>query len=142
MLDVGENRPGPDYLSRLNAEQRRAVLHGGGAPAGPLLVIAGAGSGKTRTLVHRVAHLVVEGADLRRANARPVGVGPVSQCGSKDDGRAGVFERGLPVPPDARGRKLVITPDRPPQRMDSALVKALARAHRWWLMLKSSSSAR
>src|SRR5512143_4150943 len=53
------------YLARLNPEQREAVEHGvaGDAPAGPLLVIAGAGSGKTNVLAHRVAHLVAEGAD-------------------------------------------------------------------------------
>ena len=58
------------YLEKLNAEQRRAVEHGvgngKGAPAPPLLVIAGAGSGKTNTLAHRVAHLIVNGADPRR----------------------------------------------------------------------------
>jgi DNA helicase-2/ATP-dependent DNA helicase PcrA len=36
------------------------------SPAAPLLVIAGAGSGKTNTLAHRVAHLIVNGADPRR----------------------------------------------------------------------------
>ena len=36
------------------------------APSMPLLVIAGAGSGKTNTLAHRVAHLIVNGADPRR----------------------------------------------------------------------------
>ncbi len=56
----------PDYLARLNAEQRLAVMHGDGMVAGPLLIIAGAGSGKTNTLAHRVAHLVVKGADPRR----------------------------------------------------------------------------
>ena len=57
-----------DYLHRLNPEQRRAVEHGVGAGiiGGPLLVIAGAGSGKTNTLAHRVAHLIVNGADPRR----------------------------------------------------------------------------
>ncbi len=51
------------YLERLNPEQREAVEHGlANAPAGPLLVIAGAGSGKTNVLAHRVAHLVAEGA--------------------------------------------------------------------------------
>jgi DNA helicase II / ATP-dependent DNA helicase PcrA len=53
------------YLARLNPEQRTAVEHGvaGGETAGPLLVIAGAGSGKTSVLAHRVAHLIAEGAD-------------------------------------------------------------------------------
>jgi DNA helicase II / ATP-dependent DNA helicase PcrA len=56
------------YLDGLNPEQRRAVEHGaaGGLAAPPLLVIAGAGSGKTNTLAHRVAHLIVQGADPRR----------------------------------------------------------------------------
>ncbi|QWG20706.1 ATP-dependent helicase [Bradyrhizobium sediminis] len=59
------------YLESLNSEQRRAVEHGvvakdGGRPGMPLLVIAGAGSGKTNTLAHRVAHLIVSGADPRR----------------------------------------------------------------------------
>ncbi|HEY0034012.1 MAG TPA: ATP-dependent helicase [Devosia sp.] len=55
------------YLDKLNPEQRRAVEHGvGQAQPGPLLVIAGAGSGKTNTLAHRVAHLIVHGADPRR----------------------------------------------------------------------------
>ncbi|MDX8433767.1 ATP-dependent helicase [Mesorhizobium abyssinicae] len=56
----------PAYLDKLNAEQRLAVEHGDGQVAAPLLVIAGAGSGKTSTLAHRVAHLVVKGADPRR----------------------------------------------------------------------------
>jgi ATP-dependent DNA helicase UvrD/PcrA len=56
------------YLESLNPEQRRAVEHGaaGPGPFAPLLVIAGAGSGKTNTLAHRVAHLIVNGADPRR----------------------------------------------------------------------------
>jgi DNA helicase-2/ATP-dependent DNA helicase PcrA len=54
------------YLEKLNAEQRMAVEYGVGQVAGPLLVIAGAGSGKTNTLAHRVAHLIVNGADPRR----------------------------------------------------------------------------
>ena len=55
----------PDYLTGLNTAQRDAALHGSGphADAGPLLVIAGAGSGKTNTLAHRVAHLLAQGAD-------------------------------------------------------------------------------
>ena len=59
-----------DYLADLNQEQRRAVKHGAkdgfALDAGPLLVIAGAGSGKTKTLAHRVAYLVVNGIDPHR----------------------------------------------------------------------------
>jgi DNA helicase-2/ATP-dependent DNA helicase PcrA len=59
-----------DYLSDLNREQRHAVKHGvkeGSAiDAKPLLVIAGAGTGKTKTLAHRVAHLIVNGVDAHR----------------------------------------------------------------------------
>ena len=53
-----------DYFAELNREQRQAVEHEG--LSGPLLVIAGAGSGKTKTLAHRVAHILVGGADPRR----------------------------------------------------------------------------
>jgi DNA helicase-2/ATP-dependent DNA helicase PcrA len=45
-----------DFLSSLNPVQRQAVVH----DSGPLLILAGAGSGKTRTLTHRVAHLIAE----------------------------------------------------------------------------------
>src|SRR6201988_1274606 len=55
-----------DYLDRLNSDQRAAVEHGADGDARPRLIIAGAGSGKTDTLAHRVAHLVMSGADLHR----------------------------------------------------------------------------
>ena len=59
-----------DCLTDLNNAQLEAVEHGlvDGcvSDAGPLLVIAGAGSGKTKTLAHRVAHLIVNGVDPNR----------------------------------------------------------------------------
>jgi len=58
----------PAYLARLNDAQREAATHGIG-PGGvsdPLLIIAGAGTGKTATLAHRVAHLLAHGADPDR----------------------------------------------------------------------------
>ena len=54
MFDVVET---PAYLEGLNTEQRDAVVHG----AGSMLIIAGAGTGKTRTLAARVAHLIERG---------------------------------------------------------------------------------
>ena len=48
-----------DYLNELNDDQKKAVLH----KNGPLIVIAGAGSGKTRVLTYRIVHLINEGVD-------------------------------------------------------------------------------
>src|ERR1700733_7471466 len=77
----------PAYLATLNAAQRKAAtfgeIRGGeqsvtfigrvgekaaekGVDAGPLLIIAGAGTGKTNTLAHRVAHLAMNGVDPAR----------------------------------------------------------------------------
>ena len=60
-----------DYLGTLNPAQRLAAEYGDagaghGLRAGPLLVIAGAGTGKTMTLAHRVAHLLISGVSPER----------------------------------------------------------------------------
>ena len=52
----------PDWLKDLNPAQREAVTH----DAGPLLIIAGAGTGKTKTLACRVAHLIERGVSPER----------------------------------------------------------------------------
>ena len=46
-----------DYLKKLNPEQQKAVTH----IKGPLMIIAGAGSGKTRVLTYRIIHLIEKG---------------------------------------------------------------------------------
>jgi DNA helicase-2/ATP-dependent DNA helicase PcrA len=51
---VVEPMPPRDIAADLNDQQAAAATHG----EGPLLIIAGAGTGKTRTLVYRVAHLI------------------------------------------------------------------------------------
>jgi DNA helicase II / ATP-dependent DNA helicase PcrA len=59
------------HLDSLNPAQQAAVAfdvsgRGGAATGRPLLIIAGAGTGKTATLAHRVAHLILHGADPKR----------------------------------------------------------------------------
>jgi len=62
----------PNAFDTLNPGQRRAATFGtavaekGGVSAGPLLILAGAGTGKTNTLAHRTAHLVLNGTDPSR----------------------------------------------------------------------------
>src|SRR6202795_2763467 len=59
-------------FDELNPSQRRAATFGAvmpqdkGVDAGPLLILAGAGTGKTNTLAHRAAHLVLNGVDPAR----------------------------------------------------------------------------
>src|SRR5579872_5269388 len=48
-----------DYLSELNDRQKEAVLH----KDGPIMIVAGAGSGKTKVLTTRIAHLMAQGVD-------------------------------------------------------------------------------
>lgn len=55
----------PGYLARLNEQQRQAVLYTGG----PCLVIAGAGSGKTRVLTYKIVHLLAHGFEPYRIMA-------------------------------------------------------------------------
>ena len=60
---------GDALLEGLNPAQRRAAIYGigvEGGPVPPLLIAAGAGTGKTKTLAHRVARLILGGADPRR----------------------------------------------------------------------------
>ena len=54
-----------NYLEGLNEPQKAAVLH----KEGPLMIIAGAGSGKTRVLTHRIAHIIHEGAKAHQVMA-------------------------------------------------------------------------
>jgi DNA helicase-2/ATP-dependent DNA helicase PcrA len=57
-----DQTPKDRWLAELNEQQRQAVTHGDG----PLLVIAGAGTGKTKTLACRVAHLIANGVAAER----------------------------------------------------------------------------
>jgi len=49
------------HLHSLNEQQYQAAIH----THGPLLVIAGAGTGKTKTIVHRIINLIAQGVDPR-----------------------------------------------------------------------------
>ncbi|NIJ58930.1 DNA helicase-2/ATP-dependent DNA helicase PcrA [Pseudochelatococcus lubricantis] len=109
ILDADRDEPEVSavYLDKLNDRQRAAVEHGvgipGGAVGGPLLIIAGAGSGKTNTLAHRVAHLIVNGADPRRIllmtfsrrAAAEMGRRVERICAGVPDGKAGALADAL-----------------------------------------------
>ncbi len=94
------------HLEKLNAAQRQAVEHGigdGRTIGAPLLIIAGAGSGKTNTLAHRVAHLILNGADPRRILLMTFSRRAASEltsrvrriCGETLGGKAGVLTDAL-----------------------------------------------
>jgi DNA helicase-2/ATP-dependent DNA helicase PcrA len=51
-----------EYLKSLNENQHKAVIH----TEGPLMIVAGAGSGKTKVLTSRIAHLIHLGVDSFR----------------------------------------------------------------------------
>jgi DNA helicase-2/ATP-dependent DNA helicase PcrA len=67
---VLDHAPATAFGEGLNPAQRRAAVYGTHSPegftAGPLLIIAGAGTGKTNTLAHRVAHLLLQGVPPER----------------------------------------------------------------------------
>lgn len=67
MDDLFQNNEVPQYLQELNPQQREAVRFSDG----PILVLAGAGSGKTRVLTNRIAHLVL-GHNVNPANIMAV----------------------------------------------------------------------
>ena len=62
----------------LNTAQLDAVMH----PPGPMVVVAGAGSGKTRVITYRLARLVATGADPRRILAVTLPTRPRASCAS------------------------------------------------------------
>jgi DNA helicase-2/ATP-dependent DNA helicase PcrA len=61
-MDDAQQQALAHTLSHLNPQQRGAACH----DSGPLLIVAGAGTGKTATLVHRVAYLIATGAEPER----------------------------------------------------------------------------
>ena len=90
-----------DPFAGLNPEQRAAVEHDvGAAMVRPLLVVAGAGSGKTNTLAHRVARLITSGADPQRILLLTFSRRAANEMGQR---AAGVLQRVLGTSSSAAG---------------------------------------
>ena len=87
--------PHVDYLKELNERQREAALH----REGPLLIIAGAGAGKTKTITHRIAHLIENGVPAQNILALTF----------TNKAAGEMRERVRALVPSARGAPLVAT---------------------------------
>ena len=101
--------------AELNPGQQLAVEHGIGEAEGPgpLLVIAGAGSGKTAMLAHRVAALILAGADESASCSRPSPAAPRRSSAGGSSGSSPVACLPKPRPPP---RPLIPAPSTPSAR--------------------------
>ena len=79
--------PEPDFISGLNSEQKKAVLD----TEGPNLIVAGAGSGKTRVLTTKLAYIINEKRLLRPFNFEDGTPGSGFEIYSKKNAKVGVM---------------------------------------------------